>query len=118
MTAKTLHSRIELTFFFAEVRLNINIILKTEESHLVLPTYIADLNIHCWRYNKQTPLHQAALDGRLDLIKLLIEHSADYKVKDNDGLLPLDFARKQGHQSCAKLLIDAQNEAEGVLARA
>lgn len=52
-----------------------------------------------------TPMHLAALGGRLDVAKLLLAHGADVNLKTNDGSLPLHFAVRNGHLELVKLLV-------------
>jgi len=42
--------------------------------------------------DKVTPLHIAAYDGNISLIKLLLEHNADPYIKDEGGNIPLEVA--------------------------
>eukprot|EP00045_Choanoeca_perplexa_P014303 m.167485 g.167485 ORF g.167485 m.167485 type:complete len:1116 (+) comp16638_c0_seq1:322-3669(+) len=48
-----------------------------------------DVN-HATGVNKCTPLHHAAMNNDLPLIKLLIRHSADRHAADEDGVSPLE----------------------------
>jgi ankyrin repeat protein len=52
-----------------------------------------------------TPLHEAAYHGRVDLAKLLIDKGADVDAKDKNGGTPLYWAAEGGHMDVAKLLI-------------
>jgi cytohesin len=45
--------------------------------------------------NRSTPLHLAALNGRLDVVQLLIEKGAEINPKTKKGQTPLDLARKK-----------------------
>lgn len=51
-----------------------------------------------------TPLHGAAEDGALDVIELLLARGADPSIKDSKGLLPIDRARREGHQKAVESL--------------
>jgi ankyrin repeat protein len=44
----------------------------------------------------RTPLHWAAYNGYIDVVKLFLVHGADPAVKDKDGRTPLDLARVKG----------------------
>ncbi len=41
-----------------------------------------------------TPLIQAACYGNIELVKLLLDHGADIKIKDKMNLSAIDYARK------------------------
>jgi cytohesin len=41
----------------------------------------------------KTPLHEAALEGRVEIVKLLLERGADPRIADNEGHIPLDYAK-------------------------
>ena len=41
-----------------------------------------------------TPLHCAAVHGRLEAIILLLDQGADTTIRDNKGNLPLDYAMR------------------------
>lgn len=43
-----------------------------------------------------TPLHVAALWGREEAVRLLLEEGADPAICDEDELLPVDYARSEG----------------------
>lgn len=51
----------------------------------------ASVNRHCGPAQR-TPLHDAALDGDVDLLRLLIVHGADRDARTKYGRTPLDFA--------------------------
>ena len=53
---------------------------------------------------KQTPLHFAAAFGRLDAIKTLIEHGADFQAKEANGFTPLQIAEKGKKKRTIELL--------------
>ncbi|KAJ8335791.1 hypothetical protein SKAU_G00391330 [Synaphobranchus kaupii] len=44
-----------------------------------------------------TPLHDAAREGFLDTVKLLIQFQADISVKDYRSRRPIDLAQENGH---------------------
>lgn len=51
----------------------------------------ASVNRHCGPAER-TPLHDAALDGDVDLVRLLLAHGADRSARTKYGRTPLDFA--------------------------
>ena len=48
-----------------------------------------------------TPLHGAALFGKLDMTRWLLENGAFPGIKDSRGLTPLDIAEQRGYQQIA-----------------
>ncbi|XP_021693562.1 uncharacterized protein LOC110674132 [Aedes aegypti] len=53
-----------------------------------------------------TPLHTAASNGYIEMVKLLIDHNVNIDTKDDAGRTPLHRASRNGHLEVAKLLID------------
>ena len=51
-----------------------------------------------------TPLHEAAFNGDLPLIRVLLEHGADRSARTGEGESALDIAIKQGRHEAARLL--------------
>jgi ankyrin repeat protein len=51
-----------------------------------------------------TPLHEAALNGNVPLIRLLLAHGADPSLASDEGQRPVDLALKHGHPAVAGLL--------------
>ncbi|KAJ8316959.1 hypothetical protein KUTeg_004863 [Tegillarca granosa] len=51
-----------------------------------------------------TPIHQAASEGHVQCLKLLIEVGAKIDLKDCRGHSPLDLAKLWGHKKCARIL--------------
>jgi len=51
-----------------------------------------------------TPLHLAAYNGFLDVVRLLLERGADVDARDNKGRAPLDIAREMGHVEVARVI--------------
>ena len=50
--------------------------------------------VNCQTSTGVTPLHCAAVHGRLEAIILLLDQGADVTIPDNKGKLPLDYAMK------------------------
>ena len=59
-------------------------------------------------YRKRTALHLAALEGRVDLVKLLLNHGADNTALDCYHLPAIAYAA-DGQPDCLKLLLDDAN---------
>jgi ankyrin repeat protein len=63
-----------------------------------------------WRdeYNSnRTPLHVAAITGRLEIARMLIDAGANVNVQDDNGYAPLHVAAKYGNEEILRMLIDA-----------
>ena len=55
--------------------------------------------------SNKTPLHTAALSGKLKAVKLLTSYpGCDVDAKDQDGETALDWAREQGHKEVVRFL--------------
>ncbi|KAF8733899.1 hypothetical protein HU200_014754 [Digitaria exilis] len=52
-----------------------------------------------------TALHAAALDGKLDTVRYLLDNGADPNKKDEPGEVPLHCAAKYGHDEVTRLLL-------------
>jgi hypothetical protein len=63
-------------------------------------------NVNARDENGQTPLHWAAIHGRVDVARLLLEHGADVNARDENGQTPLRWAAIHGHVDVARLLLD------------
>ena len=51
-----------------------------------------------------TPLHYASLNGKKELVKLLLEFKASAKVKNLIGRAPIEDALQAGHGDIAEIL--------------
>lgn len=51
-----------------------------------------------------TPLHQAAAQGRLAIIEMLLDRGAEAGSRNDDGRTPVDMAVEKGHDDAAELL--------------
>ena len=60
----------------------------------------------------QTPLHNAARDGRAEIVRALLEGGADPNAEDEDGETPLRIAAEEGHTEITQALLDAVANAE------
>ncbi|KAK1175793.1 cyclin-dependent kinase 4 inhibitor B-like [Acipenser oxyrinchus oxyrinchus] len=45
-----------------------------------------------------TPIHDAAREGFLDTVGMLVRNNANTNVRDRRNLLPLDLAKENGHE--------------------
>lgn len=52
-----------------------------------------------------TVTHDAAREGFLDSVRILVQGGADVNIADNKGNLPLHLAAREGHLELVKLLI-------------
>jgi ankyrin repeat protein len=55
----------------------------------------------------RTPLHYAALEGRVDDVQRMIADGADVGATDNSLMTPLHMACQQGQLDAAATLVDA-----------
>ena len=55
-------------------------------------------------YDKRTPLHLAAAEGREDVVQYFLENGAAVNLKDRWDGTPLDDAYRHGHKKVVKLL--------------
>ncbi len=51
------------------------------------------------------PLHEAAYNGNVELIHLLLRHGARVDPRNDAGATPRDLALEQGHEEAARLLL-------------
>lgn len=54
--------------------------------------------------NGNTPLHFASEKGNINLVKLLIKHSADLNILNYENKKPIDLALKNNHKKAADIL--------------
>ena len=54
-----------------------------------------------------TALHEAACNGNVAMIRLLLERGANPELANDDGKLPADLARSKGHTEAEQLLAGA-----------
>lgn len=52
-----------------------------------------------------TVSHDAARDGYLDTLQVLVQNGADVNLLDNDGNLPLHLAAREGHLDVVQYLV-------------
>lgn len=63
----------------------------------------ADVNVQSFIYG-ETPLHEAASIGNLDIVELLLKNGAHSKVKNDVDATPLDIAEIHGHKDIAEFI--------------
>ncbi|KAM4750047.1 cyclin-dependent kinase 4 inhibitor B [Anableps anableps] len=63
----------------------------------------ADPNVADSR-TRTTPLHDAAREGFLDTVRLLVEAGADPQARDCENCLPIDLARRNGYTNVVAFL--------------
>ena len=51
-----------------------------------------------------TPLHQAASEGHVQCLKMLIDQGAKIDGQDCRGHTPLDLAKLWGHRKCSRYI--------------
>jgi len=51
-----------------------------------------------------TPLHLAAEEGRIDVVKFLLDHGANPMLRDTWGALAIDRAKGKNHTEVVDLL--------------
>jgi ankyrin repeat protein len=54
----------------------------------------------------KTPLMWAAMLGRTEACRVLLDAGADTTMAERDGRTPLSWASEHGHQACVKLLLE------------
>ncbi|TSN76563.1 Cyclin-dependent kinase 4 inhibitor D [Bagarius yarrelli] len=63
----------------------------------------ADPNVHDV-IGRLTVTHDAARDGYVDMLQVLLRYGANVNLQDDAGNLPLHLAAREGHQGAVELL--------------
>ncbi|CAL8268903.1 unnamed protein product [Arctogadus glacialis] len=63
------------------------------------------------RVHRLTVLHDAARDGYLDMVQVLVRHGADANLVDDRGNRPVHLAVQEGHTEVVRLLNSLQTSA-------
>jgi hypothetical protein len=56
--------------------------------------------------NGWTPLHDAVMNGHIEIARLLLQNGAEVNAKDSDGYTPLHIAARNGHVDFLHLLVE------------
>ena len=70
-----------------------------------LPEALEDPRRHL-SINRSTPLHQACLNGHLDVVHLLIDNGTSIQQQDENGQSPLMLAASKGYNAIVDFLIE------------
>ncbi|XP_052085325.1 uncharacterized protein LOC127722974 isoform X5 [Mytilus californianus] len=70
--------------------------------------YISELSVDCGFdiVAGSYPLHIACFMGRIDVVRCLLDHNADFNMTKEDGTTPLFYACEVGHEDIVHLLLD------------
>ena len=55
------------------------------------------------------PLHNAAMEGHIEIVRLLCDRGADIEARSDNGRRPLQYAAQNGHISIVEDLIEVAN---------
>jgi ankyrin repeat protein len=56
--------------------------------------------------NGHTLLHAAASSGNVEVVKILLRHKCDTKIRDMGGRTPLEVAIDTNHEDCVQALLE------------
>lgn len=59
----------------------------------------------CQTEDGLSPLHVAAMWGKQEHIRILLDYGADPLICDNEDLIPADHARKEGKVKCSVYIL-------------
>ncbi|CAF2469000.1 unnamed protein product [Rotaria sp. Silwood2] len=75
---------------------------RSGKTNIVSPKKI---NVNFQDDNGMGPIHEAAVGGNVEILKLLIDNGANVNLKDNKGLRPLHYAAWQGRSEPVFILL-------------
>jgi len=83
-------------------------------------TYLLEVgaDIHAVKGDGNNVLHIAAREGLKDTLLILLSHGAVPVTRNKSGVQAFTLARQQGHDDCARLLVEASQKYEQELAKA
>ncbi|XP_061573266.1 cyclin-dependent kinase inhibitor 2A [Cololabis saira] len=61
------------------------------------------------RSTGSTPLHDAAREGFVETVRLLVQAGAEHRARDNKHCTPADLAREEGHADVVAFLDTLEN---------
>ena len=70
----------------------------------LITTHAEDVNAKC--YDGRTPLHVASEEGRVDLVRVLLDHGAHVNSQGEANWLPLHSASYEGNHKIVQLLLE------------
>ena len=68
---------------------------------------IGKVNVNSFDREGQTALHLCCLEGKLDLVKLLVKFGADVRLANRDGWTAMHIAACGGHRDITLYLFNA-----------
>ena len=92
------------SFSFAKLPLSASSTRKAADREAAEAEALIDVNKG--DYDQRTPLHLAAGEGHVEIVRLLCKRGADVNAKDRWGGRPLDDARRRNFTEVADILIE------------
>jgi ankyrin repeat protein len=95
-------------------RLPDQLVRAAEENSLDAVSILIELGFDVNAVKRTAPLHEAAMRGNLDIIRLLLEHGADPNVRDvGYKATPAGWAEHFGKTEAARLLAPLEDRSGG-----
>jgi hypothetical protein len=82
-----------------------------------VPEALRTVDVDARDYNGDTPLHDAARFGHMDVIRELLAAHASTDARNNEGLTAEDLATEQGYEAAAQLLRSGATSGSGLQSR-